>query len=114
MKIDVLGAHREKTKFNKNSSTNSSTKHDTNSATNIDTNNLKKDTKLRSLKEAIMDVGLGLVIATILNYTILPLFVTGIENREILTMIQISIIYTAFALTRRYGMRRFFEMRKEI
>jgi hypothetical protein len=61
-----------------------------------------------------MDVGLGLVIATILNYTILPLFVTGIENREILTMIQISIIYTAFALTRRYGMRRFFEMRKEI
>jgi len=92
MKIDVLGAHREKTKFNKNSSTNSSTKHDTN----------------------FMDVGLGLVIATILNYTILPLFVTGIENREILTMIQISIIYTAFALTRRYGMRRFFEMRKEI
>ena len=108
MKIDVLGAHREKTKINKNSST----KHDTNSA--INTNNPKKDTKLRSLKEAIMDVGLGLVIATILNYTILPLFVTGIANREILTMVQISMIYTAFALTRRYGMRRFFEMRKEI
>jgi hypothetical protein len=106
MKIDVLGAHREKTKINKNSST----KHDTNSATN----NPKNDTRLRSLKETVMDVGLGLVIATILNYTILPLFVTGIENREILTMVQISIIYTAFALTRRYGMRRFFEMRKEI
>ena len=100
MKIDVLGAHREKTKINKNS------------ATKKDTSDLKKDTKLRSLKEAIMDLGLGLVVATILNYTILPLFVIGIENREILTMVQISIIYTAFALTRRYGMRRFFEMRK--
>jgi uncharacterized membrane protein len=90
MKIDVPSAHREKTKINKNQATN-------------------KDTRFRSLKETFLDVGLGLIISTIINFTVLPLFATGIANREIFTMIQISVIYTVLALIRRYGMRRAFE-----
>lgn len=107
MRIDVPSAHGEKTKINKNSAT----KVDTN-GNKLNPNGNKLDTRFRSLKETVLDVGLGLIIATILNYTILPLFVTGIENREILTMAQISVIYTVFALIRRYGMRRLFEIRR--
>jgi len=90
MKIDVPSAHREKTKKRKNLAT-------------------KVDTKLRSLKETGMDVGLGLIISTVLNYTILPLYWEGIANREVIVMLQISAIYTALALLRKYGMRRAFE-----
>jgi hypothetical protein len=94
MKIDVPSAHREKPILKKNRATNKDT---------------KQDSKFRSLKESLLDVGLGLVISTIINFTVLPLFAVGIANREIFTMIQISVIYTVFALLRRYGMRRLFE-----
>jgi hypothetical protein len=93
MKIDVPSAHREKPILKKNRATN-------------------KDTKFRSLKESLLDVGLGLVISTIINFTVLPLFAEGIANREVFTMVQISVIYTVFALFRRYGMRRLFEVRR--
>ena len=99
MKIDVPSAHREKPILKKNRATNKDTKH---------------DSKFRSLKESLLDVGLGLVISTIINFTVLPLFAVGIANREIFTMIQISIIYTVFALIRRYGMRRLFEVRRGV
>ena len=73
----------------------------------IDTN--VSDSRRKSLMETIMDVGLGLIISTIINFTILPLYVEGIAEREILTMAQISLWYTLIALVRRYMFRRLFE-----
>lgn len=71
------------------------------------------DSKKKSMKETLLDVGIGLLISTVLNYTVLPLYVNGIEQKELLTMIQIGVIYTLFAIIRRYSMRRLFEgMRK--
>ena len=56
-----------------------------------------------------MDVSLGLIISTTLNFTVLPMYVDGIASSDWSTMIQISMWYTVFAIIRRYGTRRLFE-----
>jgi hypothetical protein len=68
-----------------------------------------KDSKKRSLFETLMDVSLGLIISTTLNFTVLPMYVDGITSSDWSTMIQISMWYTVFAIIRRYGTRRLFE-----
>jgi hypothetical protein len=68
-----------------------------------------KDSKKRSLFETLMDVSLGLIISTTLNFTVLPMYVDGIASSDWSTMIQISMWYTVFAIIRRYGTRRLFE-----
>lgn len=67
------------------------------------------DTRKKSLLETLVDVGLGLVVSTILNFTVLPMYVDGIISSDWGVMVQISIWYTAFAIIRRYGTRRMFE-----
>ena len=68
-----------------------------------------KDSKKKSLFETLMDVSLGLIISTTLNFTVLPMYVDGIASSDWSTMIQISMWYTVFAIIRRYGTRRLFE-----
>ena len=68
-----------------------------------------KDSKKRSMFETLIDVSLGLIISTTLNFTVLPMYVEGIVSADLSVMIQISIWYTVFAIIRRYGTRRLFE-----
>lgn len=68
-----------------------------------------KDTRKKSMLETLIDVSLGLIISTALNFTVLPMYVDGIVSSDWGTMIQISMWYTVFAITRRYGTRRLFE-----
>ena len=65
-------------------------------------------TKTKSLIESILDIIIGFVIYLPVNYFVLPLFTEGINNHEILTMLQISAIYTSIALVRKYTVRRLF------
>ena len=67
------------------------------------------DSKKKSLFETLIDVSLGLIVSTILNFTVLPMYVDGIASSDWGVMIQISIWYTVFAIIRRYGTRRLFE-----
>jgi len=74
---------------------------------------MKKDSRKKSMNETLLDVGVGFVISTVLNYLVLPPFGQGIIRQDIMTMIWLSLIYTIFSIIRRYGMRRLFEgMRK--
>jgi hypothetical protein len=68
-----------------------------------------KDSKKRSMFETLIDVSLGLIISTTLNFTVLPMYVDGIVSADLSVMIQISIWYTVFAIIRRYSTRRLFE-----
>ena len=68
-----------------------------------------KDSKKKSMFETLIDVSLGLIISTTLNFTVLPMYVDGIASSDWSTMIQISMWYTVFAIIRRYGTRRLFE-----
>jgi hypothetical protein len=68
-----------------------------------------KDSKKRSMFETLIDVSLGLIISTTLNFTVLPMYVEGIVSADLSVMIQISIWYTVFAIIRRYSTRRLFE-----
>jgi len=72
-------------------------------------NRYKLDSKKKSLAETGFDVGVGLLISTVLNFTILPYYVEGIANSDILTMLQISLWYTTVSLIRRFTFRRIFE-----
>ena len=56
------------------------------------------DTRKKSLLETLVDVGLGLVVSTILNFTVLPMYVDGIISSDWGVMVQISIWYTDFAI----------------
>ena len=47
----------------------------------------KKDSKLRSALEVALDVLIGCTIATIMNYTILPLYIDVIQSGEIFGML---------------------------
>ena len=48
-----------------------------------------KDTKTRSMIETIMDIVIGFVIYLPVNYFILPLFVDGISEYSIITMLTV-------------------------
>ena len=69
---------------------------------------MKKQSKVKSLVESILDIFIGFIIYLPINYFVLPFFTEGINNHEILTMLQISAIYTSIALVRKYTIRRWF------
>jgi len=68
----------------------------------------KKDTKLRSALEVALDVAIGCTIATIMNYTILPLYIDVIQSGEIFGMLQITAWYVIASYVRKYTIRRWF------
>ena len=68
----------------------------------------KKDSKLRSALEVALDVFIGCVIATMMNYTILPLYIDVIQSGEIFGMLQITAWYVIASYVRKYTIRRWF------
>ena len=68
----------------------------------------KKDSKLRSALEVTLDVAIGCAIATIMNYTILPLYIDVIQSGEIFGMLQITAWYVIASYVRKYTIRRWF------
>ena len=69
----------------------------------------KLDSRKKSMMETLIDVFVGFLIATALNFTVLPMYVKEIENMEVISMLEISVFYTVFGIIRRYGTRRLFE-----
>ena len=67
------------------------------------------DSKKRSILESILDVSIGFIISTMLNFTILPLYIQDIQMMNMIGMLQISLWYTITSLIRKYVIRRLFE-----
>jgi hypothetical protein len=67
---------------------------------------LKKDSRKKSLFEAVFDVVVGFLLYLPVNFFVLPYFISGIEEYSIGTMLSISVIYTSIALVRKYTIRR--------
>ena len=74
----------------------------------IDVKKQKRDSRLRSIKEVVLDVVLGFLIYLPVNIFVLPYFTNGIEEYSIATALSISAIYTSIAIARKYVIRRWF------
>ena len=72
----------------------------------------KIDSKRKSLFESVFDIGTGWLMYIPINYFVLPLFIGTIENQEIFGLMQISAVFTCFALMRKYTIRRWFEKKR--
>jgi len=70
--------------------------------------NKKKDTRLRSALEVTLDVLIGCIIATMMNYTILPFYIDVIQSGELFGMLQITAWYVIASYVRKYTIRRWF------
>lgn len=70
------------------------------------------DSRKKSMFETLLDVGVGLIVSTVLNFIVLPPMADGIKSMDLSVMLWISLIFTGFAVVRRYAMRRFFESRR--
>ena len=70
--------------------------------------NKKKDTRLRSALEVTLDVLIGCIIATMMNYTILPFYIDVIQRGELFGMLQITAWYVIASYVRKYTIRRWF------
>ena len=73
---------------------------------------MKKDSRKKSLFEAVFDVVVGFLLYLPVNFFVLPYFISGIEEYSIGTMLSISVIYTSIALVRKYTIRRWFNGHK--
>jgi hypothetical protein len=67
---------------------------------------LKKDSRKKSLGEALLDVVVGFLLYLPVNFFVLPYFTQGIDEYNIATMLTISSMYTTIALVRKYTIRR--------
>ena len=72
-----------------------------------------RDSKKRSMIETVTDVAIGFVMYLPINFLILPLFAEQISSYDILGFFQLSAIFTAIALVRKYTIRRWFENLKQ-
>ena len=61
-----------------------------------------RDSKKRSMIETAIDVTIGFVMYLPINFLILPLFAEQISSYDILGFFQLSAIFTAIALVRKY------------
>ena len=73
----------------------------------------KKDSKLKSISEALINVCISLPIAFAANMIILPLYSESIYfadslNQQSIIYLQLAIIFTAISLVRMYSLRRIF------
>ena len=73
-----------------------------------------RDSKKRSMIETAIDVAIGFVMYLPINFLILPLFAEQISSYDILGFFQLSAIFTAIALVRKYTIRRWFENLKQV
>ena len=71
--------------------------------------NASTDSKTKSLTEALLDIFLGFLMFLPVNYFVLPLFAGSIAEYNILTAIQIGVMFSAISLIRKFTLRRWFE-----
>ena len=71
--------------------------------------NTSADSKTKSLTETLLDIFLGFMMFLPVNYFVLPLLAGPIAEYNILTAIQIGIMFSAISLVRKFALRRWFE-----
>jgi membrane protein CcdC involved in cytochrome C biogenesis len=71
--------------------------------------NASTDSKTKSLTEAFLDIFLGFLMFLPVNYFVLPLFAGPIAEYNILTAIQIGVMFSTISLIRKFTIRRWFE-----
>ena len=76
--------------------------------------NASTDSRKKSLVETSLDIFLGFLMFLPVNYFVLPLLAGPIAEYNILTAIQIGIMFSTISLIRKFTLRRWFEkMRTE-
>ena len=76
--------------------------------------NVRVDSRKKSLVETSLDIFLGFLMFLPVNYFVLPLLAGPIAEYNILTAIQIGIMFSTISLIRKFTLRRWFEkMRTE-
>jgi len=71
--------------------------------------NASADSRKKSLVETLLDIFLGFLMFLPVNYFVLPLLVGPIAEYNILTAIQIGIMFSTISLIRKFALRRWFE-----
>ena len=71
--------------------------------------NASADSRKKSLVETSLDIFLGFLMFLPVNYFVLPLLVGPIAEYNILTAIQIGIMFSTISLIRKFALRRWFE-----
>ena len=67
------------------------------------------DSRKKSLVETSLDIFLGFLMFLPVNYFVLPLLAGPIAEYNILTAIQIGIMFSTISLIRKFTLRRWFE-----
>ena len=71
--------------------------------------NASTDSRKKSLVETFLDIFLGFLMFLPVNYFVLPLLAGPIAEYNILTAIQIGIMFSTISLIRKFALRRWFE-----
>ena len=71
--------------------------------------NASADSRKKSLVETSLDIFLGFLMFLPVNYFVLPLLADPIAEYNILTAIQIGVMFSAISLIRKFTLRRWFE-----
>ena len=71
--------------------------------------NTSTDSKTKSLVETSLDIFLGFLMFLPVNYFVLPLFAGPIADHNLLTAIQIGVMFSTISLIRKFVIRRWFE-----
>ena len=71
--------------------------------------NATADTKTKALVETSLDIFLGFLMFLPVNYFVLPLVAGPIAEYNILTAIQIGVMFSTISLIRKFTIRRWFE-----
>jgi len=71
--------------------------------------NASADSRKKSLVETSLDIFLGFLMFLPVNYFVLPLLADPIAEYNILTAIQIGIMFSTISLIRKFTLRRWFE-----
>ena len=75
--------------------------------------NTPTDSVQKSLTETLLDIFLGFMMFLPVNYFVLPLLAGPIAEYNILTAIQIGIMFSAISLVRKFALRRWFEKMRD-
>ena len=71
--------------------------------------NTSVDSRKKSLVETSLDIFLGFLMFLPVNYFVLPLFAGPIADHNLLTAIQIGVMFSTISLIRKFVIRRWFE-----
>ena len=71
--------------------------------------NASTDSRKKSLVETLLDIFLGFLMFLPINYFVLPLLAGPIAEYNILTAIQIGVMFSTISLVRKFVLRRWFE-----